>query len=168
MPHFEKATSAHIDELVQLYKACTKHLLAQEIMQWDDAYPTREHISYHINKGECIILVEEGAIVGSVVLNEWQTPEWELVHWKLTNPLVIHMLCVSPMSQNGGYGKRLLDYSEKVADMEGYHSIRLDSFSQNEKSLAFYEKNGYKKIGEITFANKAPEHNTYICFEKAI
>jgi ribosomal protein S18 acetylase RimI-like enzyme len=153
----------------KLYTACTSDLLSKDIFQWDKSYPTKEHITYHVNQKELFVLKEErGTIVGAVVLNESQSPEWETVNWKFEKPLIIHMLAVNPSFQNGGLGKMLLDFSEQFAISQDYHSIRLDSFANNEKSLAFYQRAGYEHIGAVMFTGKREGHETYNCFEKLL
>jgi ribosomal protein S18 acetylase RimI-like enzyme len=163
------AKDSDIPSLQGLYQACTDYLLEKEIYQWDKSYPTLEHITYHVNAGEMYVLVGDGdEILGAVVLNEWESPEWEEVQWKGTKPLIIHMLCVNPAVQNEGAGKRLLNFSETMANESGYKSIRLDSYSGNRKSLAFYKKAQYEKVGTISFSGKKVGCEKYICFEKKI
>jgi ribosomal protein S18 acetylase RimI-like enzyme len=160
-----------IPSLHTLYQRCTTHLLSQSIFQWDKSYPTLEHITYHVDASEMYVLVGEGdedKILGAVVLNEWESPEWQGVQWKGTKPLIIHMLCVNPSAQNEGIGKRLLNFSETIAKESGYKSIRLDSYSGNRKSLAFYKNAQFEKVGTISFSGKKVGCETYICFEKKI
>jgi hypothetical protein len=56
--------------------------------------------------------------------------------------------------------------AKNKAKKERFISVRLDTFSLNEKNVAFYTKRGYSKLGDIYFPikSKAPFH----CFELPI
>jgi GNAT superfamily N-acetyltransferase len=73
---------------------------------------------------------------------------------------------VHPIAQGKGYAKALMDFAENKARKEGFQSVRLDTFSLNEKNVAFYTKRGYSRLGDIYFPikSKAPFH----CFELPI
>jgi L-amino acid N-acyltransferase YncA len=161
------ANDTDIPSLQALYKACTAYLLEKEIYQWDETYPTLEHITNHVKAGEMYVFVgNEDKIVGAVVLNEWEAPEWQTVDWQGSKPLVIHMLCVLPTAQNVGVGKKLLLFAETTAKEQGYQSLRLDSYAGNSKSLAFYENALFEKVGHVSLTGKKVGCATYICYEK--
>jgi ribosomal protein S18 acetylase RimI-like enzyme len=162
------ANDNDLKQLRDIYEACSNDLLNKGLQQWDATYPNESHISYHIKEREMYVYKKDGTIVGAIVLNESQSPEWEAINWQSSNPFIIHMLCVDPTLQNGGVGKKLVQFAEKIAIEQGYQSIRLDSFSKNEKSLAFYRKAGYNDVGSITFTNKQEGDDRYICFEKVL
>jgi ribosomal protein S18 acetylase RimI-like enzyme len=168
MKKIRLAQSEELSSLKSLYEACTAHLLDKNIFQWDSSYPTKEHILYHVTEKELYVLEDSTGIYGAVVLNEWQSPEWQEVAWQGDNPLIIHMLCVHPLKQNVGAGKDLLQFAEKIAKEKRYNSLRLDSFSGNEKSLSFYEKAGYKEVGAVYFTGKVKGNEKYICYEKML
>ncbi|WP_409253129.1 hypothetical protein V1502_04135 [Bacillus sp. SCS-153A] len=50
----------------------------------------------------------------------------------------------------------------------GYESIRLDAFSGNDRSLKFYERHGYQRLGEVSFLSKPEGHTTYYCYKKKL
>jgi ribosomal protein S18 acetylase RimI-like enzyme len=56
-----------------------------------------------------------------------------------------------------------MSFAEKKAKEKQYDSVRLDTFSQNLGNQTFYEKRGYKKLGDIYFPkqSKHPFH----CYE---
>ncbi|OZM56220.1 hypothetical protein CIB95_12405 [Lottiidibacillus patelloidae] len=166
MKRIRLAIENDFEPLKALYYTCTTDLLDKKIMQWDYNYPSEEHISYHLKEKELFVIEDTNGIYGAVVLNEWQSPEWKEVNWHGDNPLIIHMLCIHPTKQNIGAGKALLQFSDKMAKESQYSSLRLDSFSGNEKSLSFYKNAGYKEVGSVNFAEKVKGHEKYVCFEK--
>ena len=58
-----------------------------------------------------------------------------------------------------------MDFALNKAGDEGYSSIRLDAYSQNDRTLRFYENRGYEKRGEIYFPYR---DEPFYCYEKAI
>ncbi|NJX17164.1 GNAT family N-acetyltransferase, partial [Tamlana crocina] len=65
-----------------------------------------------------------------------------------------------------GNGRKLMDFAEAFAKEHGYVSVRLDTFSKNERNQRFYEARGYKRLGNIYFP-KQSEHPFY-CYEKVL
>jgi ribosomal protein S18 acetylase RimI-like enzyme len=58
-----------------------------------------------------------------------------------------------------------MEFAELVAKERGCSSIRLDTYINNPKAIAFYQKIGYNKLGSI---NLKPDKDIYYCFEKII
>nr|WP_316931595.1 hypothetical protein [Flavimarina sp. Hel_I_48] len=54
-------------------------------------------------------------------------------------------------------------FAENLAKEGNFQSVRLDTFSQNERNQKFYEKRGYQKLGAIYFL-KQSKHPFY-CYE---
>ena len=62
-----------------------------------------------------------------------------------------------------GIGKKILSYLEYRAYDIGYKTLRLETRIVNIKAVSFYERNGYRKIGN--YGKYAGQANS-ICFEK--
>jgi len=56
-------------------------------------------------------------------------------------------------------------FAEKRAADNGYSSIRLDAYSGNAIALQLYERNGYRKRGEVFFPRR---ELPFICYEKLL
>ncbi|WP_214756634.1 MULTISPECIES: GNAT family N-acetyltransferase [unclassified Exiguobacterium] len=162
------AKPSDVDAIERLYLACKDDLLARQIFQWDDTYPNRAYFEECIKDDSVYIMKDGEELLGVVVLDEWQSPEWEAIDWCHARPLVIHSLMVHPERQGQGSGKAMLRASEQLAKAEGYTSIRLDSFSGNEAACNFYKRHGYVERGSVHFDSKPKGHERYICFEKAL
>lgn len=167
----EIINKARIEELPffdELFHACKADLLNREIFQWDDQYPNREYFEWVIGQEEMIVLRKHGKLVGAMVLNEWQVPEWEEVRWSNLDGkyLILHAFCVHPSAQGGGFGGKMLQFAENLAKEKGYMGMRLDAFSGNPGALKFYETRGYSRKGEVFFSSKPLGHETYYCYEK--
>ncbi|MBY0599944.1 GNAT family N-acetyltransferase [Bacillus bingmayongensis] len=163
-----KGTLNQLDELDAMYMQCKEDLLQKQIYQWDDSYPTRETVSYHLENNELYCLYEDDSIVGAVVLNEYQSPEYTLIDWSKMEGrfLIVHSFVIHPNSQGKGYSKALLSFWENEAKQQNYAGIRLDAFTGNPVSLRLYKKNDYMCRGAVYFASKPQPYNWYNCYEK--
>ncbi len=78
-------------------------------------------------------------------------------------PLVMHRLCISPSLQGKGLAKHLVRFAEQYARENGYGSIRLDAFIDNERALRLYDSLNYQRKGTVTFRK-----GSFYCYEKTI
>ena len=89
--------------------------------------------------GTCLLKYqdEENHIIGSVFLQ------------KKTNSLYLGMLTVAPLLQNRGTGKQLLAAAEQYAKQTGCTEIIMTVISIRHELIAWYERQGYIRTGEI-------------------
>jgi ribosomal protein S18 acetylase RimI-like enzyme len=165
-----RANHDHLGEVVELIWRVTESLTIQGIFQWDEHYPSRDFLREAIADENLYVFLADGKIVGSVVLDEWQAPEWDAIIWKPTDTpvLVIHALAIEPRLQGRGYGSALLRACERLAVENGYGVFRLDVFEGNPAARGLYERHGYKYRGQIQFCSKPAGHQTYACYEKIL
>lgn len=102
-----------------------------------------------------------GNIVGCVFLH------------KREEKLYLGMLCVSPVVQAKGVGKKLMTAAEGYARQENCPAIFMRVFSFRHELIRWYEKQGYYKTGEINpFENSrygtATEKLEFLIMEKKI
>jgi ribosomal protein S18 acetylase RimI-like enzyme len=163
-----QANLDQFNEVAELVQRATEALASQGIFQWDEDYPNRAFILEAITDGNLYAFIIDGDIIGSVVLDEWQSPEWDAVPWQPTGlpVLVIHALVIDPLLQGHGYGSALLCACEQLAAEHGYGSLRLDVFEGNPVARALYERHAYQRCGQIQIHSKPSGHQTYICYEK--
>jgi ribosomal protein S18 acetylase RimI-like enzyme len=53
--------------------------------------------------------------------------------------------------RGGGIGRRLMQEAQFHAHSHGFHRLLLGVYSRNTEAISFYEKLGYKRIGERAF-----------------
>ena len=80
---------------------------------------------------------EEGIVTGCVYLE------------KFSRGLYLGMLTVSPEKQASGVGKKLLAAAEDFANENKCAGIFMNVISVRHELIAWYERHGYKKTGEI-------------------
>ncbi|RKN22179.1 N-acetyltransferase [Micromonospora musae] len=61
------------------------------------------------------------------------------------------MFAVAPSQQGGGLGRELLDVAERHAEQEwGAGEMRMTVITQRDELIAWYERRGYVRTGEVT------------------
>lgn len=156
-----------LEEAFSIYKAATKNMDAAGIRQWNKFYPSKDDIRRDLERGEMYAIVDEnGAALALVVLNaEFEPCYHENTLWTLHEEpiMAIHRLCVSPLVQGCGLGKKLLLAAEDKLHQMGAKTIRLDAFCHNPVALHLYESNGYRRAGETQYPAGA-----FYFYEKAL
>jgi len=160
-----KATTRDIDAILDITKACAKHMISQNILQWNAHYPNRDAFNKDLDRQELYVLDIENTILGCVVISTLMDDEYIPIKWLTpnSNNIYIHRLAVHPDHQGRGFAKQIMTYAEDFSKKNTYISVRLDTFSQNKKNQHLYESRGYTKLGQIFFP-KQSEHPFY-CYE---
>lgn len=161
----EHAKISEIPEIMRLTRACAKAMIAQNIYQWNEHYPSQQAFLKDINRNELYVLKEKKKIIGTIVISTFMDEEYVPIKWLTpsVNNYYIHRLAVHPDHQGKGHARRLMDYAEAFAKAKKAPSVRLDTFSKNSRNQLFYEARGYKKLGVIYFP-KQSDHPFY-CYE---
>jgi len=156
-----------VKNVSDIYDKCMVHLNEQGIFQWTVNYPNFEIITTDIKKGFLYLMEKENKIIGAINISEEQEDEYAKIDWEFNtgNILVIHRLAVDPTHQGNGYARKLMDFAENYAKKNDYSSIRLDTYSQNERVIRFYKKRNYIIRGEVNFPKRK---HPFFCMEKEI
>jgi ribosomal protein S18 acetylase RimI-like enzyme len=159
------ASTADIEPIVDLMRACIAGMRSRGIDQWDEVYPDRRTIEGDVqNNGAAVVAIADQAIVGFAVLDEHQEPEYGAVAWRLTGrAAVVHRMMVAPPIEGCGIARALMTFLESRATSSGYSSIRLDAFVNNPRAVRFYERCGYRRAGQVRFRK-----GDFYCFEKEL
>ena len=158
-----------VQQILEMTRACGRHMRENGIDQWDENYPDLERLEEDIHSGTLFAYRDNDQVIGIVVLNETQDPEYSEINWSTSETdknLVVHRLAVDPEHQGQGIAQKLMDFAEEYARKKEYHAIRLDTFSQNPRNQKFYENRGYSKLGTVYLKYK--KEHPYFCYEKLI
>lgn len=147
-----KAAEGDLAGVMGLIRRAVRHLDEKGIFQWDEIYPDEATLRADTERGELYLLEKGGRLAAVFVVNGECNPEYMEGEWEHPDAAfrVIHRLCVDPAVQNGGVGSRALREAEAVIRRAGFETVRLDAFTQNPAAQRMYEKQGYRKAGEIT------------------
>ena len=161
----EHAKISEIPEILRLTRACAQTMIANGIYQWNEHYPSKGAFENDIKREELYVLKENNLIIGTIVISNFMDEEYAPIEWLTPNEnnYYVHRLSVHPERQGKGYARQLMDYAEAFAKAKKATSIRLDTFSKNQRNQRFYEARGYQRLGNIFFP-KQSEHPFY-CYE---
>jgi ribosomal protein S18 acetylase RimI-like enzyme len=168
MIKIELAEITDIDRIMEIAKACAIDLITKNIFQWNEKYPSKEVFKKDIEKNTLYVCKNKLQITGCISICTDKDEEYENVKWITEDfkNLYLHRLAVHPEYQKKGIGKFIMDFAEEYAKLNGFRSIRLDTFSQNKRNNRFYKSRQYVQLGDIFFPmqSKFPFH----CYEKII
>lgn len=160
-----KAKASEISKIIALTQACAAVMEANGIFQWNKYYPSAVAFENDIARDELYVYLTNATIVGSITISTYKDEEYKPIQWltKESQHYYIHRLAVHPTFQGQGIAQQLMTFAENTARAKGIASIRLDTFSKNERNQRFYSLRGYQKVGQIYFPkqSKAP----FYCYE---
>ncbi len=160
-----RAVEKDIEPIIAVTKSCAKAMIAKDIYQWNENYPSEKAFKHDIERNELYVLEIEGYVKGSIVISTVMDVEYISIKWLTLNEnnIYVHRLAIHPELQGKGYARLLMDFAEQFAIENNYSSIRLDTFSQNKRNQKFYELRGYNQLGDIYFPKQSeyPFH----CYE---
>ena len=149
-----KANSEDIPEILWLIQECIKDMNSHGIYQWNEQYPPSKVFISDTEKGSLFVMKDEGKVIGIIVLSEEEDEQYKQIDWtdKFGKVLLVHRLAVHPKWQRTGIAGKLMDFAENYAKKHGYSSIRLDTYSENPRTIKLFEKRNYvRKPGQIFF-----------------
>ncbi|HEX2947776.1 MAG TPA: GNAT family N-acetyltransferase [Clostridia bacterium] len=147
------ATPEDLKTVVSIYRNAIEVMNKNNIDQWDHLYPNEEILHNDILNNHMYLYSIDNQIAAVFVLNQDCDEEYNNGAWqyKACSYYVIHRLCVNPVFQGKGIGRKTMLMIEKLLREKDIESIRLDAFSLNPVALGMYDKLGYKKVGEVTW-----------------
>jgi ribosomal protein S18 acetylase RimI-like enzyme len=150
------AIPSDIDAVWNLLDSCRAALLDQGIDQWDAIYPSVDTVRADIAAARLFVLTVDTHCGGAITLDGDSDSSYASLPWAFAEPaLIIHRLCVSPSLQGKGIGQRLMEFAERHAAAMECRSIRLDAYSGNRAAIAFYQRRGYRQVGELFFPRRS-------------
>ena len=163
-----RANQSEIEKIITITKACAAKMIEDGIFQWNEHYPNKLAFEKDLKRDELYVLELDQTVVGSITISTLKDAEYEPIAWLTedSNQRYIHRVAVHPAYQGKGWARHLMDFAEDLAKKEGAVSVRLDTFSQNQRNQRFYEARGYQRLESIYFP-KQSEHPFY-CYEKVL
>jgi GNAT superfamily N-acetyltransferase len=162
-----KAGMDRLEDVRELLSAAVKEMNERGVTQWDENYPGLDLLIGDIRTGSMFLMIDDGTVIGMIVLTGEQEPEYMDVDWsdKEGKAAIIHRAAVHPSLQGKGIGSKLFDFAEEYALKNGFSSIRIDTFSENPNMQRLIESKDYVRRGTIHFPTHKPP---FICYEKIL
>jgi ribosomal protein S18 acetylase RimI-like enzyme len=151
-----KGTMDDLNKIVEMYIIARRDLQENDIHQWDYNDPSIQVLLKDIKAGNLYVAVKDNNILGSIVLDEEKEPEHKDIDWAVEDgrALYLHRLVVHLDFQGEGTGKALMEFADQYAKENGYTSIRLDAYEENEVARGLYENFGYEEMGKVYFPRR--------------
>lgn len=166
-----KAMRFETDCIDEIYIKLTDYLAVHKnYCGWKSGvYPIKAVAERAMEKGELFVAIKSGRIVGSVVLNTNQAPQYSQGEWEYNGEsLVIHTLAIDPNCTRQGIGDKIMEFAEEYACAEGLGAIHLDTAEANLPAQRLYEKHGYKKVGEVNLEIDRIDIDNWFLYEKVL
>ena len=163
-----KAIANDISSVMEVIKSCTIDMISKKIFQWNDKYPNIETFKNDIVNKDLYVLVSANEILGCVSITFEMDDFYKKIDWisNTNKNIYVHRLAIHPKYQGLGYAKKMMSFIENMGVENMCESIRLDTFSMNEKNNNFYSRLGYEKLGHIYFRDQSDM--PFNCYEKPL
>lgn len=129
----------------------------------------RERIKFadpeELRRTTLYVACRDGEVVGSVTVSTYPPGFWRRAYWNDGSSLGLGVfyLVVPPALQGQGIGRFLMEGVEQLARDHGISWVRLDAYSENPISTAFYRAIGYEERAVIDVRGVG-----LVLFEKAV
>ena len=168
MIKIELAEINDLEDIMKMIHNCANDLISKNIFQWNEKYPSRDIFLADIEKKNLFIFKNDSGVIGCVALSYEKDIEYNDIKWltKDDENLYVHRLAVDPKFQQQGIGRLLMDFAEDYARDKKLKSVRLDTFSKNDRNNRFYKSRKYIQLDDVYFPNQSefPFH----CYEKIL
>ena len=164
----ELAKIYDLDRVKKIANDCALEMISKGIFQWDENYPNIEIFKKDIDNQNLYVYRKKSIVLGCIMLSLSKDEVYNNVKWltKDEKNLYVHRLAVDPKYQKKGIGKLLMDFAEEYGLNNGLKSVRLDTFSKNDRNNKFYRSRNYIQLDDVYFPNQSefPFH----CYEKIL
>lgn len=120
---------------------------------WSSEHPSDESIREAVIRGEQYVCMEDGKIIGAVLLSDNPDGDYEAGNWsrnlKEGEYLSVHVLAVSSDCYQSGVGSFMIGKCIALARSRGYKAVRLDIVPTNTPAERLYKKNGFVYAGTV-------------------
>ncbi|MEQ7007959.1 GNAT family N-acetyltransferase [Actinopolymorpha sp. B17G11] len=139
----EPATTAELADVAAVLEDAAAWLNERGVRQWPTCFPERLLLPA-IESGQTW-LVRAGADVVATVTVDHTDAAWDDLP---TDAAYVHRMAVRHHGQQ--LGTWMLDWVTKVAIDEGRRAVRLDCVATNEDLCRYYERQGFRRMGDVT------------------
>ncbi|NLL47598.1 MAG: GNAT family N-acetyltransferase [Firmicutes bacterium] len=166
--HFRKSTYLDVPEIMKIIKEGQEYLRQAGIPQWQNGYPSQEVITLDIERGNSYVLVQDGQIVATTVLEFAGDPNYATIYegeWLTRGRYgAIHRIAIAKNQKGQGLAARMMDAMEEICKERGVFSLRVDTHEKNQSMQRMLQKTGFQYCGVIFLADGAPR----VAFEKVL
>ena len=169
-----KAEARDLDAIESIYNnVLLKEEEGEVIIGWERGiYPRRETAEAALKRNDIFVMEDEGAIVGSGIINKEQVDVYEKANWKYkakdSEVMVLHTLVIDPDKSGKGYGKKFVEFYEDYARDKGCKYLRMDTNEKNKPARSLYKSLAFDEIDCLSCIFNGLEGVNLILFEKKL
>ena len=149
------ASAGDINSVGELYDAVNDDFAKHENFcypNWQKGkYPVAEDAQRAVEEHSLFVLKAGEEIVGAIIIDHSQHPEYKKMPWNLSVPdeniMSLHTLVVAPGHRGRGFGEKLVRFGIDFCKNSGARVIRLDTHYKNVPARRLYEKCGFTSLG---------------------
>ncbi|GIN13792.1 N-acetyltransferase [Shouchella clausii] len=164
-----QGTLNDLPQIEQIAIRATKQMNLEGSDQWTSAYPTSAHFQEDIEQGTLYVYQENAHIVGSISIDQNLPAEFNGAQlcWQTQHETAgtFHRLVVDPAAQKSGVAVKLIEFAESYCRKQGLVSLKMDTYSKNNKAQKLFAKLGYKPVGTFYYPNKK---DPFLAYEKEL
>ena len=153
------AMLSEIEEIMPVFAQARAAIAELGIDQWQDGYPTAEHIADDIEKGYGYVLCVKGKVEGYFAMLPDGEPTYDKIYdgnWLTDGDyMTVHRMAMSDAMRGQGGAAEAMRYAVSRALRAGMQSVRIDTHQGNLRMRKFLEKQGFSTCGTIYLANGA-------------
>ena len=126
--------------------------------------PEGRNLRDEIRRGEVYIVKQDGAVVGTVSLDDYADPEFWTEDDEPKSALYVHRMIVSREAAGHGLGAVMLDWAAGQAAHAGKRWLRLDAWRTNTALHDYYRRQGFDDVRVIDL----PWRGSGALFQRAV
>jgi GNAT superfamily N-acetyltransferase len=137
--------------------------------QWQPGQPRApqdgpgNRMSEAIAQGTCWVVVDDGEIVATVIIDDVADPEF----WSSSeapDALYVHRMIVRRQHAGRGLGELLLTWADQLASRAGRNHLRLDAWCTNTRLHNYYRRQGFAHVRTVNL----PHRGSGALFERSV
>lgn len=157
-----QAKPLDIVEAVFLLEKAIQHFINENLQHWISFLPNRQILADNIDKKELFLAKDHGVSKGFMVLKKEMPEDYAEVSWKSPDKsLSVYYLVAHPDWADTNIFNEMLQYAEKHARENGFTSIKVDAFSDNQDKMKALGAEGFDNVGEFQKALQRVPHFGY-------
>ncbi len=134
------------------------------LADWDEHYPTMEHIHADMARGNLFVMTEGDEILAAISIDE----DKEVARLPLWAPELepageLSRLCVRQDCQNRGYARVMMEYAFEQLRRRGCKGVHILIREGHKIAVRSYSHLGYQEVGRCRLFGK-----DFLCFERAL
>jgi len=152
---FRKAELDDLPHIMEIIRQAVARMLREGKHQWDENYPTRNHIIFDISQGNGYLLTDTDGLpvcYGAILFTG--EPAYKNIrgNWHFDMPyVVVHRLAVAESSRGKGISSVFLSEVETLSRNKDIHNFRIDTNYDNLDMQKVLSRCGFTYCGKIQY-----------------